>query len=144
MSIKEKKKLLADFIEKHVQCGFSIVEYMGKPLSYFDFDKVEARIKWLNKEYQLEQDILTKNAKYSKSKKLIETSASARLLNCLKYNNDKYNVFKNLELNNVEDITLFQLSQFSYKDYMKFDNIGKMTIEELRSLLIKNGINFKV
>lgn len=54
MGTKEKKQLLATFMEKHVQCGFSIVEYMGKPLSYFDFEKVKARIKWLNEEYQLE------------------------------------------------------------------------------------------
>jgi len=54
MGTKEKKQILAIFIEKHVQCGFSITGYMGKPLSYFDFDKVKSRIEWLNKEYQLE------------------------------------------------------------------------------------------
>ena len=54
MGTKEKKQLLATFIEKHVQCGFDIINYMGKPLSYFDFEKVKARIEWLNKEYQLE------------------------------------------------------------------------------------------
>ncbi|WP_209405257.1 hypothetical protein [Pseudozobellia sp. WGM2] len=53
MGTKEKKELLATFIEKHVQCGYSIVDYMGKPLSYFDFQKVKSRIDWLNEEYQL-------------------------------------------------------------------------------------------
>lgn len=54
MNIKEKKELLAAFIEKHVQCGYSIVGYMGKPLSYFDFEKLKTKIAWLNDEYQLE------------------------------------------------------------------------------------------
>lgn len=53
MSTKEKKELLATFIEKHVQCGYSIVEFIGKPLSYFDYDKVKERINYLNEKYQL-------------------------------------------------------------------------------------------
>jgi len=54
MKKTEKIKLLADFIEKHVQCGYSIEGFVGKPLSYFDYDKVQTRINWLVEEYQLE------------------------------------------------------------------------------------------
>lgn len=54
MTTKEKKQTLAEFIELHVQCGFEIIEYMGKPLSYFDFEKVKTRIQWLKEEYQIE------------------------------------------------------------------------------------------
>lgn len=56
MKTREKKKLLAIFIEKNIQCGYSIEEYMGKPLSYFDFEKIKARIKWFNEKYQLEEN----------------------------------------------------------------------------------------
>lgn len=54
MTPTEKKTILSKFIEKRVQCGYSIVEFMGKPLSYFNYDKVQEQINWLNKEYQLE------------------------------------------------------------------------------------------
>ncbi|GEM_PF-3220801 len=53
MKAAEKKKLLAEFIEKNVQCGFSIIEYIGKPLNYFDYGKIKERINWLNEHYQL-------------------------------------------------------------------------------------------
>lgn len=53
MTIKEKKTKLALFIELHVQCGYSIDQYMGKPLSYFDFEKIDQRIEWFKNEYQI-------------------------------------------------------------------------------------------
>ena len=47
MKQNEKRKLLATFIELHVQCGYDIVPYMGKPLSHFDTGKVREHIERL-------------------------------------------------------------------------------------------------
>ena len=49
MTTKEKKELLVTFIEKHVQYGYSIIDFVGKPLSYFDYDKVREQIISLDK-----------------------------------------------------------------------------------------------
>lgn len=49
MTIKEKKELLVTFIEKHVQYGYSIFDFVGKPLSYFDYDKLREQIILLDK-----------------------------------------------------------------------------------------------
>lgn len=53
MTPKQKRKILANFIEKQVQCGYSIEEYMGKPLSFFDYAKLEIRTKQMIKEFNL-------------------------------------------------------------------------------------------
>jgi hypothetical protein len=47
MGTKEKKQKLAQFFELLTFNGYSITEYMGKPLSYFDFDKIEITIEHL-------------------------------------------------------------------------------------------------
>lgn len=45
---KEKRQILAEFIEKNVMHQYDIAPYMGKPLSYFDYDKVKEMIKWFD------------------------------------------------------------------------------------------------
>ena len=50
MKAIEKKQILAQFFELSIFNGYSIAEYMGKPLSYFDFDKIEIIIERLIKE----------------------------------------------------------------------------------------------
>lgn len=43
----EQKKVLAEYIEIQVNLGNSIEEYMGKPLSHFDYEAIKAEIaKW--------------------------------------------------------------------------------------------------
>jgi len=52
LSLKEKKQLLARLIELHILTGYSIIGFIGKPLSYFDFDKVNYQIKLMENEYE--------------------------------------------------------------------------------------------
>ncbi|WP_157983134.1 hypothetical protein [Psychroflexus aestuariivivens] len=54
MKAKEKKQLLIHCIELHVQCGYSIEQFIGKPVSYFDMDKIQNRVEWLKNEFQIE------------------------------------------------------------------------------------------
>ena len=41
MKAKEKKQLVAQLIAKYVQNGYNIENFKGKPLSYFDEEKVK-------------------------------------------------------------------------------------------------------
>ena len=41
MKTKEKKQLIANVIEKLVLNGYDITPFIGKPLSYFDGEKVK-------------------------------------------------------------------------------------------------------
>ena len=41
MKTTEKKQLLKEIIEKLVLNGYDIIEFIGKPLSYFDYEKVK-------------------------------------------------------------------------------------------------------
>ena len=41
MKATEKKQLIAQLIEKYVQNGYDITEFIGKPLSYFDEEKIK-------------------------------------------------------------------------------------------------------
>ena len=41
MKTQEKKQLIAKVIEKLVLNGWDITEFIGKPLSYFDYEKVK-------------------------------------------------------------------------------------------------------
>jgi len=51
MTPLEKRKLLVKMIELMVFTGYDFSDYVGKPLSYFDFDKVKSAIKKYQKEY---------------------------------------------------------------------------------------------
>jgi hypothetical protein len=51
MTPKEKKELLRTMIELMVHTGYDIAPYMGKPLSYYDYDKVKKSIKELQSIY---------------------------------------------------------------------------------------------
>jgi len=42
MKAKEKKQLVAQLIAKYVQNGYPIENFKGKPLSYFDEEKIKA------------------------------------------------------------------------------------------------------
>ena len=41
MKATEKKKLIAQLLEKYVQNGIDIKNFIGKPLSYFDEEKIK-------------------------------------------------------------------------------------------------------
>ena len=41
MTTTEKKQLIASVIEKLVLHGYDITPFTGKPLSYFDYEKVK-------------------------------------------------------------------------------------------------------
>ena len=45
MKATEKKKLIAQLLEKYVQNGSPIENFIGKPLSYFDEEKVKNLLK---------------------------------------------------------------------------------------------------
>lgn len=53
MTPTEKRILLKEFIELLIFCGYDITDLMGRELSYFDFDKIKARIKDLEIEKKL-------------------------------------------------------------------------------------------
>lgn len=44
MKTKEKKELIAKMIEKFVLNGYDITPFIGKPISYFDGEKVKKLI----------------------------------------------------------------------------------------------------
>jgi hypothetical protein len=48
---KQKRNLLADLITLKSSCGYDISGYMGKPLSYYDFNKVQNGINELANEF---------------------------------------------------------------------------------------------
>jgi hypothetical protein len=52
MTPKEKRKLLARLFFLLIQTGYDIEDLIGKPLSYFDYDKIKLRILQLEKEYE--------------------------------------------------------------------------------------------
>lgn len=58
MKKAEKQILLARLIELYVLKGESIIGFMGKPLSFYDFDKIIEGIKYRELSYYGE--ILTK------------------------------------------------------------------------------------
>lgn len=41
MKPRDKKQLVAQLIEKYVQNGYDITTFIGKPLSYFDEEKMK-------------------------------------------------------------------------------------------------------
>ena len=41
MATKVKKQLIVQLVEKYVQNGYDITEFIGKPLYYFDEEKVK-------------------------------------------------------------------------------------------------------
>jgi hypothetical protein len=43
-TLKQRYALLATLIELNIYCGYSIIPLIGRPLSYFDFEKVENSI----------------------------------------------------------------------------------------------------
>jgi len=48
---QEKKELIAKLYHLYLECGYSIVEYVGTPLSKYDYEKVQKRIAELEKDY---------------------------------------------------------------------------------------------
>ena len=49
MEKKEKKQLIAKAIEIFVQNGYCIEEFIGKPMSWFDYEKLK---KWVKENEQ--------------------------------------------------------------------------------------------
>jgi hypothetical protein len=45
MTPQEKKKLLSELVWLMVYTGYDISSLMGKPLNFFDYDKVKEHIK---------------------------------------------------------------------------------------------------
>lgn len=54
MKPKEKRQLLVDLIELHVRYGYDITPFVGRPLSYFDYNKVKESIKEFKKDHNEE------------------------------------------------------------------------------------------
>ena len=52
MTIQEKRELLREMITLMVYTGYDFSDYLGKPLSYFNYDGVKKYIKKLEKEYK--------------------------------------------------------------------------------------------
>lgn len=52
LSAKEKRHLLRKMIELLVYTGVDFSDYLGKPLSYFNYDGVKRYIKVLEDEYE--------------------------------------------------------------------------------------------
>jgi hypothetical protein len=51
MTPLEKRKLLVKLVELMLYTGYDISDLMGRPLSYFDFEKIKVAIKKYQKEY---------------------------------------------------------------------------------------------
>lgn len=45
MNYKEKRKLLAKLVELYVANGIEIDDLIGRPLSFFDFEKIQESIR---------------------------------------------------------------------------------------------------
>jgi hypothetical protein len=56
MKTNEKKETLARFFELLTLCGYSITDYMGKPLSYYNFEGLTAAIDKLEEELNQQND----------------------------------------------------------------------------------------
>lgn len=41
MTTKEKKQLIAQLIKKYVQNGYCIEQFIGKPIAWFDGEKIK-------------------------------------------------------------------------------------------------------
>ena len=52
MTIKEKRKLLAELVELYVKLGYDITDIVGYPLNRFDWEQIPKTIKKLNDEYE--------------------------------------------------------------------------------------------
>lgn len=52
MTPTEKKLLFMYLIEHKLRQGYDITDYLFKPMSYFDWDKIKATVKQLNEEYE--------------------------------------------------------------------------------------------
>lgn len=52
MKTFEKKEILRQFFELLIFNGYDITDYIGKPLSWYDFDKVLKRIETLEQEQE--------------------------------------------------------------------------------------------
>ena len=44
LSPTQKRELLAEMVELYSQCGYSISEFMGRELSYFNYEAVKIAI----------------------------------------------------------------------------------------------------
>lgn len=55
MKTKEKKELIAKVIEKLVLNGYDITPFIGRPISYFDGDKVKKLLENDNFDKELEK-----------------------------------------------------------------------------------------
>jgi hypothetical protein len=51
MTPTQKRKLLRRYVELQIYLGNDIKWIFGKPLSYFDYDKLKTRIQELEDEY---------------------------------------------------------------------------------------------
>lgn len=51
-TLKQKRFLLAEYIELLVRNGYDIKPLMGKPLSFFDYNALKRLIKTLYDEYE--------------------------------------------------------------------------------------------
>lgn len=51
MTPTEKRRLLRRYVELNIYLGIDTAWIFGKPLSYFDYDKLKARIQELEIEY---------------------------------------------------------------------------------------------
>lgn len=56
MKTQDKKQTLQQFFELLIFNGYSIAEYMGKPLSWYNFEKVEIEIEKLINEQNEQYD----------------------------------------------------------------------------------------
>lgn len=56
-TLKEKKAMLVRLCELSVLCGYPIDGLMGRPLRYFDYDKVQSAIEKFQADYDSKLDI---------------------------------------------------------------------------------------
>lgn len=56
MKTLEKKLLIAKFFELLIFNGYDITFFIGKPLSYYDYDRLEKRVQELEKEQEEQND----------------------------------------------------------------------------------------
>lgn len=47
---KEQKMLYVEMIELLIYCGYDILPFVGKPFSYFDYDKIANEVVRLKRE----------------------------------------------------------------------------------------------
>jgi len=56
MKPQEKKNLIAQLLEYYVRGGYDITEFIGKPLSYFDYEAIANRIEKFEEEIRKEEE----------------------------------------------------------------------------------------